>query len=87
MHGPKHTHTQTHAYVGLCGCFIIDGYMLSLPRGYQDHLETLDQRVLRERRSAPFEQLSLSSSCTSAVTFAFPFMISLNRLEFYHPKS
>lgn len=79
-------HTCNHTYPTVSGCFIINGCMLSLPRGYQDHTATLDQRALRESRSAPFEQLSLTSWCTSAVTFTFPFMISLNkRLGFYHP--
>lgn len=56
--------------------------MLFLPRGYQDHKETLDQRALRESRSAPFEQLLLTSSCTSAVTLIFPVKTGLNkRLE------
>lgn len=68
------------------GYFSINGCMLFLHRGYQDHMETLGHRGLRESRSAPFEQLLLTTSCTAAVTFTFPFMITLNkRLELYHP--
>lgn len=80
-----HKHTCTHTHPNVSGYFFINGCMLFPPRGYQDHMETLDQRALRESRSAPFEQLLLTSLCTSAVTFTFPFMISLNkRLELYH---
>lgn len=42
--------------VNRCRCSNVSGYYLivsCLPRGYQDHRETWDQRALRESRSAP----------------------------------
>lgn len=69
-------------FLGVCVLML---YALS-SRGYQDHMETSDHRALRESRSASFEQLSITSSCTSAVTYTCAFMIILKkRLWLYHP--